>query len=120
MVSIPSPASLEKLSGHETVADSTVMVEAGATTPEPSPDPSPDPSPEPTPGGLSRSLPAGPVAPDDEFTVTINNVGLADSFGSGGGNAARWVQLCGGLCRQQRLPTRLLTLWSMARLSPSL
>ena len=32
--------------------------------------------------GVSRSLPAAPVAPDDEFTVTINNVGLADGFGS--------------------------------------
>ena len=31
---------------------------------------------------LSRSLPAGPVAPDDAFAVTINNVGLADGFGS--------------------------------------
>ena len=31
--------------------------------------------------GLSRSLPAGPVAPDDAFAVTINNVGLADGFG---------------------------------------
>ena len=71
--------SLEKLSGDETIAVSTVMVEAGAM-PEPSPEPSPDPSPEP--GGLSRSLPAGPVAPDDKFTVTINNVGLADGFGS--------------------------------------
>ena len=69
--------SLEKLSGDETIADSTVTVEAGAM-----PEPSPDPSPEPTPGGLSRSLPAGPVSPDDEFTVTINNVGLADGFGS--------------------------------------
>ena len=72
---------LKKLSGDEMIADSTVTVEAGAM-PEPSPDPSPDPSPEPTPGGLSRSLPAAPVAPDDEFTVTINNVGLADGFGS--------------------------------------
>ena len=71
---------LKKLSGDETIADSTVMVEAG-TMPEPSPEPSPDPSPEPTPGGLSRSLPAGPVAPGDEFTVTINNIGLADGFG---------------------------------------
>ena len=35
-----------------------------------------------TPDGLSRSLPADPVAPDDEFTVTINNVGLPDGFGS--------------------------------------
>ena len=31
---------------------------------------------------LSRSLPADPVAPDDAFAVTINNVGLADGFGS--------------------------------------
>ena len=72
---------LKKLSGEETIADSTVTVEAG-TMPEPSPEPSPDPSPEPTPGGVSRLLPAGPVAPDDEFNVTIsNNVGLADGFG---------------------------------------
>ena len=32
--------------------------------------------------GVSRSLPADPVAPDGEFAVTINNVGLADGFGS--------------------------------------
>ena len=32
--------------------------------------------------GVSRSLPADPVAPDDAFAVTINNVGLADGFGS--------------------------------------
>ena len=57
---------LKKLSGDETIADSTVTV--GGPAPEP--------------GDLSRSLPAGPVAPDDEFTVTINNVGLADGFGS--------------------------------------
>ena len=57
---------LEKLSGDETIADSTVTVGG----------------PAPQPGDLSRSLPAGPVAPDDEFTVTINNVGLADGFGS--------------------------------------
>ncbi len=73
--------SLDKLSGSDMIADSTVMVEAG-TMPEPSPEPSPDPSPEPTPGGPSRSLTTDPVAPDDEFTVTINNVGLADGFGS--------------------------------------
>ena len=72
---------LKKLSGDDTIADSTVTVEAG-TMPEPSPEPSPDPSLEPTPGDLSRSLPAAPVAPDDEFPVTINNVGLADGFGS--------------------------------------
>ena len=72
---------LEKLSGDETIADSTVTVEAG-TMPEPSPDPSTDPSPETTPGGVNRLLAAAPVAPDDEFTVTINNVGLADGFGS--------------------------------------
>ena len=73
--------SLEKLSGDETIADTTVTVEAGTTTPEPSPDPSPEPSPEPTPGGLSRSLPADPVARGDEFSVTISNIGLADGFG---------------------------------------
>ena len=57
---------LKKLSGDETIADSTITVGG----------------PAPQPGELSRSLPAGPVAPDDEFTVTINNVGLADGFGS--------------------------------------
>ena len=72
---------LEKVSRTDTIADSTVTVEAGAML-EPSPEPSPDPSPEPTPVGLSRSLPAGPVAPDGEFAVTMNNVGLADGFGS--------------------------------------
>ena len=57
---------LAKLSGDETIADSTVTVGG----------------PAPQPGDLSRSLPAGSVAPDDEFAVTINNVGLADGFGS--------------------------------------
>ena len=52
---------LEKLSGDETIDDSTVRVE------------------EP---GLSRSLPASPVARGGRFAVTINNVGLADGFGS--------------------------------------
>ena len=33
-------------------------------------------------GGVSRSLPAGAVAPGDEFEVTINDVGLADGFGT--------------------------------------
>ena len=56
---------LLKLSGEERIADSTVTVGG----------------PAPQPGDLSRSLPAGPVAPDDEFAVTINNVGLADGFG---------------------------------------
>jgi hypothetical protein len=37
--------------------------------------------PEPPVGGVSRSLPADPVAPDEEFSVTINGVGLADGFG---------------------------------------
>ena len=31
--------------------------------------------------GVSRSLPAGPVAPGDELEVTISNVGLADGTG---------------------------------------
>ena len=56
---------LKKLSGDETIADSTVTVGG----------------PAPQQGELSRSLPAGSVAPDDEFTVTINNVGLANGFG---------------------------------------
>ena len=72
---------LEKLSGDETIADSSVMVEAGATTTPPMATTTP-PTATTTPGGISRSLPAGPVAPDDEFVVTINNVGLADGFGS--------------------------------------
>ena len=71
---------LKKLSGDDTIADSTVTVEAGTTTTPPTATPSPDDT--TTPGDVSRSLPAGPVAPDDEFTVTINNVGLADGFGS--------------------------------------
>ena len=59
---------LKKLSGEETIADSSVTVEAETTTPGPS-------------SGISRSLPAGPVAPDDVVVVTINDVGLADGFG---------------------------------------
>ena len=89
--------SLEKLSSTDVIGgDTTVTVEAG-TMPEPSPEPSPDPSPEPTPGGISRSLPADPVAPDDEVEVTISNVGLADGFGEVVGDAARRFQLCGRL-----------------------
>ena len=34
-----------------------------------------------TPGGISRSLPGSSVARGGEFSVTINNVGLADGFG---------------------------------------
>ncbi len=71
---------LEKLSGTDTIADSTVTVEAGTDTIADSTVTVGGPA--PTPSGLSRSLPAGPVAPDDVFTVTINNVGLADGFGS--------------------------------------
>ena len=56
---------LDKLSGDETIGgDSRVTVAATAT-----------------PGGISRSLPGSSVARDDEFSVTINNVGLADGFG---------------------------------------
>ena len=56
---------LGKLSGDETIGgDSRVTVAATAT-----------------PGGISRSLPGSSVARDDEFSVTINNVGLADGFG---------------------------------------
>ena len=33
------------------------------------------------PGDASRVLPTDAVAPDEEFVVTINNVGLADGFG---------------------------------------
>ena len=66
MVRIPFSGVLTKLSGDETIADSAVTVEAAA----------------PPPGGLSRSLPAGPVAKGGELEVTINNVGLADGFGA--------------------------------------
>ena len=71
---------LKKLSGDETIAESTVTVEAGTTTTPPTGTPRPDDT--TTPGDLSRSLPGVPVAPDDEFTVTISNVGLADGFGT--------------------------------------
>ena len=58
---------LEKVSGTDVIGgDTTVTVEA----------------PAPERGGVRRSLPADPVAPDDEFAVTINNVGLGDGFGS--------------------------------------
>ena len=64
---------LEKLSGTETIGgDTTIMVGADTTTTPPD---------TTTPGAVSRSLPAGPMSPDDEFTVTINNVGLADGVG---------------------------------------
>ena len=82
---------LEKLSGDDDITgDTSVTVAAGTTTtPEPSPSPSPSPTPEPspspspTPTGVSRSLPAaGSVSAGGEFEVTINNVGLADGFGT--------------------------------------
>ena len=58
---------LQKLSGDETIGgDTSVSVEGGATT---------------TPGGVRRSLPSS-VASGREFSVTINNVGLADGFGT--------------------------------------
>ena len=34
-----------------------------------------------TPGGISRSLPSDSLMRGGEFSVTINNVGLADGFG---------------------------------------
>ncbi len=60
---------LQKLSGDDDIPDTSVTVAAGATT-------------TPTPTGVSRSLPAGSVARGDEVEVTINNVGLADGFGT--------------------------------------
>ena len=55
---------LAKLSGDETIGgDSRVTVDAT------------------TPGGISRSLPGSSVARGGEFSVTIDNVGLADGFG---------------------------------------
>ena len=71
---------LKKLSGIDTIADSTVTVEAGTTTTPPTDTPRPGDT--TTPGDLSRSLPEVPVAPGGGFTVTISNVGLADGFGS--------------------------------------
>ena len=55
---------LAKLSGDETIGgDSSVTVDAT------------------TPGGISRSLPASLLTRGGEFSVRINNVGLADGFG---------------------------------------
>jgi hypothetical protein len=59
---------LVKLSGEETIADSSITVQAPAVGP-------------PAADGISRSLPTGPAAPGDVVVVTINNVGLADGFG---------------------------------------
>ena len=82
---------LQKLSGDDDITgDTSVTVAAGTTTtpepspsPSPSPSPTPEPSPSPTPTGVSRSLPAaGSVSAGGEFEVTINNVGLADGFGT--------------------------------------
>ena len=62
--------------------DDSVTVEAGTTTPPDTGAPEP-PSPGMVMAGdVSRSLPAGPVAPGDELDVTISNVGLTDGFGS--------------------------------------
>ena len=94
---------LEKLSGDEAIADSTVTVGG----------------PAPPVGDLSRSLPAGQVARGGEFPVTINNVGLADGFGSVVETLPAGFSYVAGLCRQHRLPMRLSKLRSMDRLSPS-
>ena len=61
--------------------DDSVTVEAGTTTPPDTGTPEPPPA-ITMPGDVSRSLPAGPVAPGDELDVTISNVGLTDGFGS--------------------------------------
>ena len=61
--------------------DDRVTVEAGTTTPPDTGTPEPPPA-ITMPGDVSRSLPAGPVAPGDELDVTISNVGLTDGFGS--------------------------------------
>ena len=53
--------------------DDSVTVEAGTTTASPG---------MVMAGDVSRSLPAGPVAPGDELDVTISDVGLTDGFGS--------------------------------------
>ena len=61
--------------------DDSVTVEAGTTTPPDTGTPEPPPA-ITMPGDVSRSLPAGPVAPGYELDVTISNVGLTDGFGS--------------------------------------
>ena len=74
---------LQKLSGDDDITgDTSVTVAAGTTTTPPAETTTPEPSPTTTPTGVSRSLPAGSVASGDEFEVTINNVGLADGFGT--------------------------------------
>ena len=63
---------LNKLSGSTPILgddEITILAEAATTLPDA------------TPGDISRSLPGSSVAPGDEFSVTINNVGLADGFG---------------------------------------
>ena len=62
--------------------DDSVTVEAGTTTPPDTGTPEPPPPGMVMAGDVSRSLPAGPVAPGDELDVTISNVGLTDGFGS--------------------------------------
>ena len=62
---------LNKLSGSTPIeGDDEVTVLAEAAT-----------MPDVMPGGVSRSLPGSSVARGGEFSVTINNVGLADGFG---------------------------------------
>ena len=62
--------------------DDSVTVEAGTTTPPDTGTPEPPPPGMVMAGDVSRSSPAGPVAPGDELDVTISNVGLTDGFGS--------------------------------------
>ena len=85
----PFSGVLEKLSGSTTIAgDDSIMVGSGDGTTMPDdgttmPD---DGTTMPgdgttTPGDASRLLPTDAVAPEEEFAVTINNVGLADGIG---------------------------------------
>ena len=72
---------LNKLSGTDTIGgDAEITVVEADTTPPPDMT-TPPPDTTTTPPGISRSLPAAPVSPDSEFTVTINDVGLAEGFG---------------------------------------
>ena len=73
---------LEKLSSTTTIAgDGSITVGSGDDMAMPG-DGTTTPGDDTTmPGDASRLLPTDAVAPDEEFVVTINNVGLADGFG---------------------------------------
>ena len=87
----PFSGVLQKLSGDEDISgDDEVVVRAEATA-----------LPDATPGDISRSLPGSSVAPGDEFSVTINNVGLADGFGEAVETLPAGFSYVDGLCQQR-------------------